>query len=285
MTDIELDCWARWLLDRRDAGSEDERRATLSRLAPIRERILAHSAIQPGQVVLDVGCGDGFLAFAALPHVGPGGRVIFSDVSRDLLEHCQVLCEKNGFSDRVEFILADATNLSVVPDRSVDAVMLRSVLLYVPEKQQAFHEFHRVLKPGGRLALFEPINRFGHAHCMYELDGVGDLDERVRAAWGQPALTPMIDFDERDLFDQAQRAGFSEIHLEYRADVERTVPMDWDVYIRRAPNPLSPSLEELVRSVLTPEETSRYFTALRPRVESGAGTVRHAGAHLWATRA
>jgi arsenite methyltransferase len=284
MTETDLDCWARWLLDRRDAGSEQERHATLARLSPIRERILAHSAIQPGDVVLDVGCGDGFLAFAALRQVGPEGRVIFSDVSADLLEHCRVLCEKNGLSDRVDLVLADATNLSAVPDRSVDCVMLRSVLCYVVDKQQAFQAFHRVLRPGGRLALFEPINRFGHAQRVYELDSVDDLDERVRAAWSQPALGPMIDYDERDLLDQAERAGFTEILLEYRAAVERPIPMDWDVYIRRAPNPLAPSLEELVRSVLTPEETARYFAALRPQVESGTGTVRHAGAHLSATR-
>ena len=285
MTDADLDCWARWLLDRRDAGSEEERRATLARLAPIRERILAHAAIQPGDIVLDVGCGDGFLAFSALHHVGPTGRVIFSDVSPDLLEQCRVLCEKNGVIDRVDFVLADAMELSPVPDRSVDCVILRSVLCYVPDKQRAFRSLHRVLKPGGRLALFEPINRFGHAERVYQLDAVDDLDERVRAAWSQPALSPMIDFDERDLFDQARRAGFTEIHLEYRADLERVVPMAWDVYIRRAPNPLSPSLEELVRSVLSPAETARYFTALRPQVESGAGTIRQASADLWAWRA
>lgn len=120
MTDTDLDCWARWLLDRRDR---------------------------------------------ALRHVAPGGRVIFCDVSPDLIEHCRVLCEEQGVSGGVDFLLADATELSAVADESVDCVILRSVLCYVHDKQRAFASFYRVLKPGGRLALFEPINRFGHAHA------------------------------------------------------------------------------------------------------------------------
>jgi ubiquinone/menaquinone biosynthesis C-methylase UbiE len=42
----------------------------------------------------------------------------------------------------------------------VDAVTTRSVLIYVKDKRRASEEFHRVLKPGGRLSIFEPINSF-----------------------------------------------------------------------------------------------------------------------------
>jgi ubiquinone/menaquinone biosynthesis C-methylase UbiE len=51
-------------------------------------------------------------------------------------------------------------------DASVDAVTTRSVLIYVAQKQQVIHEFCRVLKPGGRLSLFEPINRFGEPQAL-----------------------------------------------------------------------------------------------------------------------
>jgi ubiquinone/menaquinone biosynthesis C-methylase UbiE len=62
--------------------------------------------------VLDVGCGDGLVAFGAIDRVGEGGRVIFSDVSQDLIQ-------------------ARAEDLSPIHACSVDAVTTRSVLIYV----------------------------------------------------------------------------------------------------------------------------------------------------------
>jgi len=51
-----------------------------------------------------------------------------------------------------------ADDLLMLSDESVDAVTTRSVLIYVPAKGQAFREFHRVLKAGGQVSIFEPIN-------------------------------------------------------------------------------------------------------------------------------
>jgi ubiquinone/menaquinone biosynthesis C-methylase UbiE len=61
-----------------------------------------------------------------------------------------------------EFVFASADDLSPLVDASVDVVTTRSVLIYVSAKQQAFKEFYRVLKPKGRLSIFEPINRFAY---------------------------------------------------------------------------------------------------------------------------
>ncbi|WP_348240817.1 methyltransferase domain-containing protein, partial [Salmonella enterica] len=52
-----------------------------------------------------------------------------------------------------------AETLEGIADSSVDVVTTRSVLIYVDDKAAAFAAFHRVLKPGGRVSLFEPINR------------------------------------------------------------------------------------------------------------------------------
>ncbi len=111
-------------------------------------------------MVLDVGCGDGLIAFGALDRVGEEGQVIFSDISQDLLDHCRSLAQQLQVLERCRFVRASAENLAAIATGSVDVVTTRSVLIYVQAKQQALHEFYHVLKPGGRLSIFEPINRF-----------------------------------------------------------------------------------------------------------------------------
>ena len=85
-------------------------------------------------------------------------------------------------------------------------VMTRSVLIYVADKARAFAEFRRILRPGGRLSIWEPINVHGFPEPAGRLAGydVGPLAAhaaRVRDVFDrrQPrATSPMLDFDERD---------------------------------------------------------------------------------------
>ena len=53
-------------------------------LLPVRDRVLRNAALTGGETLLDVGAGDGLIAFGALELIGEGGRVIFSDISQDL---------------------------------------------------------------------------------------------------------------------------------------------------------------------------------------------------------
>lgn len=89
MTAKFTDRWARWLLHDRFAGDEVALRETLGFLEPIRDRVLLHADIAPGNVVLDVGCGDGLIGFGALPLVGEAGQVVFADISEELLARCR----------------------------------------------------------------------------------------------------------------------------------------------------------------------------------------------------
>jgi arsenite methyltransferase len=289
------DQWAQWLLDRRHGGDAEAYRRVLEALAPVRERVLDHAAVAEGAVVLDVGTGDGLLAFGALERVGQTGRVIFSDVSQDLLDHCRALAQEMGVLDRCAFLPASADDLAALDDGSVDAVTTRSVLIFVKAKDQAFREFYRVLKAGGRLSIFEPINRFGQVapphllwgYAGYDVTPVLDLAERVRAVYerAQPAAdNPMLDFDERDLFTLAERAGFTEVHLDLQARVAPLEPSSWEAFARSAPNPLAPTLEEAMREALAANERERFVDHLRPLVEAGAGTRRSAAAYLWAVK-
>ncbi len=153
------DAWSRWLLDKRFGGDADYAKNYLKVLEQVRDAVLDGAKLAAGAVLLDVGAGDGLVAFGALERVGATGRVIFADVSGPLLDQARTLAKEKVVIDRRDFILASAEDLRPIPMASVDAVTTRSVLIYVADKAAAFREFHRVLRPGGRVSLFEPINR------------------------------------------------------------------------------------------------------------------------------
>lgn len=264
---------------------------------PIRDRVLENASLSRGDTLLDAGAGDGLIAFGALERLGAGGRVVFADVSQDLLSHSRALAEERGVADRCEFLLAPATDLSALEDGSVDAVTTRSVLIYVADKKRAFREFHRVLRPGGRLSIWEPVASFREPEppgifLGCDVSPVEDLAEKVKAFYerAQPRDSdPMYDFDERDLLRCAEGAGFVDVHLDFRAAVARGNQPGWgdkawSILAEAPPNPLVPSVEEVSKRVLPPEGSERLLTHLRPLVESGRRTRRHASAYPWATK-
>ena len=284
------DRWARWLLGGREGGDRQVSEWALSGLRGMRDAVLERAAIQAGDVVLDVGAGDGLIAFGALERVAPGGRVIFGDVSRTLLDHCRQAAVELGVSHRCGFLECSAEDLRGIRDGSVDVVTTRSVLIYVADKERALSEFYRVLKPGGRISLWEPINRlmFPEARGLwngYDVRDVQDLADRVVAAAvadGRPGLEPMVGFDDRDLFDMARKAGFMPAHLNLRRDLEtRREPRSWEGFLRSAPNPLAPTFGEVIDRALTEGERKRFAACLRPQVEEGLRVVAMAYAQVW----
>ena len=296
MTEPVRDRWAEWLLERRFGGDAGQRKAFLEGLLPWRERILKNAAVREGETLLDVGAGDGLIAFGALDLVGEGGRVIFSDISQDLLDHARNLAEEMGVVDRCEFLLAAADDLSALGDASVDIATTRSVLIYVEDKRRAFEEFHRVLKPGGRLSIFEPINRF----CWPEPEGrflgfdvepVSALARKVRAVFERASGDEtLIDFDERDLLAFAERAGFGDVELDLHAEIHQAGSLpwgtrsSWDVFVQSSGNPCAPTLAEAMDEALTPEERARFEGHLRSLFDARAGTSRSAVAYLRALK-
>jgi ubiquinone/menaquinone biosynthesis C-methylase UbiE len=279
------DPWAAWLLERRHGGDERSLAETLEFLAPIRDRVLGNAAIEPGDTLLDVGCGDGLIAFGALQR---GARVVFSDVSQELLDVCREIAAGD---ERCAFVQADATELSAIPDASVDAVTLRSVLIYIADRERAFAEFRRVLRPGGRLSLFEPLNSFefpGPAERWgaWDVREVQELADRVkgvfRAIHDRQGNT-MHDFEAPDFVALAERAGFTDIHAEATYVVSPSQAYEtWETYENSSGNPLVPTLREAADSVLTPEESERFRGHLRRRAEAGDGVERAATLYLWA---
>jgi arsenite methyltransferase len=189
----ETDRWAEWIRTRRTGGDAEYEQQLLLELATVRDRVLDNAALQAGETLLDVGCGNGLIAFGALER--DAGEVVFADISRPLLEDCRELAAAAGLTDRCRFLEAPATDLPV-ENGSVDVVTTRSVLIYVKGKDRAFSEFHRVLRPGGRISIFEPINRFGMeerhrtwGYTGYEVDGISDLMENVNRCTRRFSLT------------------------------------------------------------------------------------------------
>ena len=286
------DRWAQWLLERRHGGDPNLRKRMLPELESFRERVLDKARARPGDVLLDVGTGDGLIAFGALELVGPSGRVIFSDVSRDLLDHCRELARELDIAERCQFVVSGADDLRAIQDASVDVVTTRSVLIYVTDKQRALAEFYRVLKPTGRISILEPINRLTYPGPPNELFGVNvaeirDLADKVKAAAEQTlgAQATMLDFDDRDLLDMAEQAGFRQIHLDLeRQIVEEHRSQTWDSLLATSGNPLAPSIGDLISQALTTDEMPRFEAHIRPPIESGRRIRRSAMAHLWAEK-
>src|SRR5512132_2886739 len=130
MTNSQKDIWSQWVLNRRFGGDPECAQKTLDFLRPIRDQVLSHVHLKENETLLDVGCGDGLIAFGALEKFETS-RVIFSDISDDLLNHVQTLAKDMNIQHRCEFVHASADDLSTFSDESVEAVTTRSVLIYV----------------------------------------------------------------------------------------------------------------------------------------------------------
>ncbi|HTZ93673.1 MAG TPA: methyltransferase domain-containing protein [Streptosporangiaceae bacterium] len=287
----ERDQWHRWLLEVRHGGDPRYREQMLSTLRRVCDEVLDRAPLRPDDTLLDIGTGDGLIAFAALDRLGPHGRVIFSDVSRDLLDYCHTVAAEAQQLNRCDFLLASAEDLAAVPDSSVDVVTTRSVLIYVADKAAAFAEFRRVLRPGGRLSLFEPINVLmrecgSRLFFGYDISPVAEIAAKLSAQFAgiQPARDdPMTDFDDRDLVRLAEQAGFADVELDLRVTVRRQrAAAPWDRFLRQSGNPNLPPLGEMLRSALSPAELGAFTAHLRPLVETGNGEDRQAVAYLTA---
>jgi arsenite methyltransferase len=283
------DIWAAWLAEHRHGGDPEVRRKMLGHLSGVRDKVLDRAGFSAGETLLDVGCGEGLIGFGALER--GAGHVVFSDISQDLLDFCRETAQALGLSERCSFVKAPADELAGVADVSVDVVTTRSVLIYVAEKEQSFREFFRVLRPGGRMSLFEPINRFGmddrtQGFWGYPSDGLRELAERVEGVFEaiQPPSDPMLDFDERDLVHLADEAGFFPIDLQLHAEVRSTDPKPWEAFLNSSGNPKIPTIAQAMDEALTPDEREQFADHLRPLVEQGRGVWRMATAYLSAVK-
>lgn len=111
------------------------------------------AAIQPGEVVLDLGSGLGVDSFIAAARAGEKGRVVGLDISKAEVAHASKRAKDRAVpASQLEFINADMEKIPL-EDNSVDCIISNGAFCLAPNKPAAFSEVFRVLKPGGRFAV------------------------------------------------------------------------------------------------------------------------------------
>ncbi|MEP7137395.1 MAG: methyltransferase domain-containing protein [Chloroflexota bacterium] len=116
-----------------------------------RKQIQQAFAVQPGDQILDVGSGPGFLAGDIGESVGSTGWVCGIDISEPLLAVAKAHCAHQPW---VEFFSAEAATLPF-PDGHFDAVISTQVLEYLPDVNTALNEIYRVLRAGGHAVILD----------------------------------------------------------------------------------------------------------------------------------
>jgi ubiquinone/menaquinone biosynthesis C-methylase UbiE len=166
-----------------------------------REAIRAELRLQPGERVLDIGSGPGFLAVEIATTVGPDGLVHGVDVSESMLaiaRHRRAVPP----AAPIEFRRADAHALPFA-DSSFDAVLSTQVYEYVDDLPAALAEAHRVLSPGGRLLV---LDTDWDSIVWYSNDQ--SRMQRILAAWDEHLADPHL---PRRLSRLLKDAGFSSV--------------------------------------------------------------------------
>jgi len=139
-------------------------------LAPAQQSLLTLADLRAGERILDVACGTGLVTFPAAELVGHTGSVVATDISEGMVATARDLAAERGLSN-IAFERMEAETLDL-PDGGFDAVLCALGLMYVPDPQAAFREFHRVLKPGGRsvAAVWGQRDRCGWAGIFPTVD-------------------------------------------------------------------------------------------------------------------
>jgi SAM-dependent methyltransferase len=168
--------------------------------------------LRPGETVVDLGSGGGFDCLLAAREVGEDGRVIGVDMTPEMVERARENAERDDASN-VEFRLGEIEHPPVA-DGTADVIISNCVLNLSPEKPQVLREAHRVLRPGGRLAVSDVVLT---ADLPVDLRTEPDS---VAACVGGAASIPEL---ESMLAD----AGFRRVEIEPKAESE-TFIREWD---------------------------------------------------------
>jgi len=209
----------------------------------------ALAALQPGEVVLDLGSGGGFDVFIAGRKVGADGRAIGVDMTPEMLSKARKNIapyrERSGL-DNVEFRLGEIEHLPIA-DASVDVIISNCVINLSPDKPQVWREIARVLKPGGRVAVSDLALRKPLPPAIHEM---------VEALVGCVAGAVLVSETER----MAREAGLTDIVLNPKL-----------AYIDGMSDWKDPLYQKIIAQLPSGTKVSDYITSLEVTAKKYGG--------------
>ena len=179
--------------------------------APWPKHLLRAIGIKKGSHVVDIACGTGVLARAALLQSGPSGRVVGLDAAPGMIAAAMEV------EPGIEWVLGQAENLPF-EDGAFDCVVSQFGMMFFKDRPKAAGEMFRVTKPGGRLslAIWHSIDR----NPAYK-DIVAVLEEHVSAAAAQAVTIPFSLGDPEQVVQSLSEAGYRNIAVEHQSEQAR----------------------------------------------------------------
>jgi demethylmenaquinone methyltransferase/2-methoxy-6-polyprenyl-1,4-benzoquinol methylase len=204
----------RAMFDQAASGYDQAERITaLGSGAWYRRDVLRRNGLQAGMTLLDVAAGTGLVAAEGQRLIGPSGRLLALDPSPGMLAELRKKLD-------VETIEAYAESIPL-PDNHVDFVSMGYALRHVGDLDQAFGEYLRVLRPGGRACIMEisrPESRFGQLALRAYIRGVVPFLARltrsqadVKLLWEYYGETIELAVEPERILDAMRRSGFVDV--------------------------------------------------------------------------
>jgi SAM-dependent methyltransferase len=193
------------------AGWESRRDQLRTSTMPVSSWMIEAIEPQPGQTLLELAAGTGDTGLLAAELIEPGGTLICSDFSPEMLAVAHRRAEELGIRN-VRFKQIDAETSIDVEAASLDGVLCRWGYMLMADPESALRETRRVLRPGARVALAAWA---GPEHNPWSVLPNREMAERVVGEQGDPAAPHQFAWaEERLIAEHLQAGGFTEHHVE-----------------------------------------------------------------------
>jgi ubiquinone/menaquinone biosynthesis C-methylase UbiE len=216
-----------------------ERHLVPAIFAPCAELLLDLAAPAPGERLLDVACGTGVVARLAAQRVGPQGRVAGADVNEGMLAVARTAAA--GLAPAIEWEPGDATALPF-PGEAFDVVCCQQGIQFFGDQSAALREMHRVLAPGGRVAVaaWRPQEHSPGFTLLTELQ-----QRHVSAEAAAILRGPFAAPDRSELRRLLTDAGFADVSIGIAIVTVRFPSAADFVRLQAASSPLGPHVDAL----------------------------------------
>lgn len=215
--------------------------------------LIDEAGLREGEAIIDIATGPGTVARLAAPVLGPGGRIVATDIAQPMLDIAEAKPALAGAAP-IEYVLSPAAPLAA-PSGAFDVALCQQGLQFFPDRPGALREMRRVLKPGGRVAIavwtgIERNRIFAAFHVALRANVPGELADLI--------MVPFSLHRGEELKSAVEQAGFREVRL-----LTRALPLVFENGIEQAvqsfgATPVSPSVAALSQPV-----QDAFFARLR----------------------